>query len=78
MKFIRKENWLVNLAHIIDIRVCDNNLIFTTIDGREEKFVYASEKVLEKLFNAIVGWASYECFAPVFDCDKFLKANEIE
>ncbi len=72
MKFIRNGKWAVNLAHIIDINVSANYLILTTIDGREEKFIYGPESNLEKLVDAILAFTCMET-AHVFDCRAFLE-----
>ena len=72
MKFLRNGKWAVNLAHIIDINVSANYLVLTTIDGREEKFIYGPEKDLENLVEAIL---AFTCMATahVFDCREFLE-----
>ena len=72
MKFIRKDNWAVNLAHIIDINVSANYLVLTTIDGREEKFIYGPESNLEELVEAILAFTADDT-AHVFDCREFLE-----
>ena len=71
MKFIRNGKWAVNLAHIIDINVSANNLVLTTIDGREEKFIYGPESNLETLVEAILAFTAHAT-AHVFDCREFL------
>lgn len=72
MKFIRNGKWAVNLAHIIDINVSANYLILTTIDGREEKFIYGPESDLENLVEAILAFTA-DNTAHVFDCREFLE-----
>ena len=72
MKFIRNGKWAVNLAHIIDINVSANYLVLTTIDGREEKFIYAPESDLENLVEAILAFTALGG-AHVFDCRAFLE-----
>ena len=72
MKFIRNGKWAVNLAHIIDINVSANYLILTTIDGREEKFIYGPESSLENLVEAILAFTA-DNTAHVFDCREFLE-----
>ena len=71
MKFLRNKNWLVNLAHIIDINVSANYLVLTTIDGREEKFIYGPESDLEVLVAEMVVFAS-DTSANVLDCQEFM------
>jgi len=73
MKFIRNGKWAVNLAHIIDINVSANYLVLTTIDGREEKFIYIyrPESKLESLMEAILAFTADDT-AHVFDCREFL------
>ena len=72
MKFIRNGKWAVNLNHIIDINVSANYLILTTIDGREEKFIYGPESNLENLVEAILAFTA-DNTAHVFDCREFLE-----
>lgn len=72
MKFLRNGKWAVNLAHIIDINVSANYLILTTIDGREEKFIYGPESSLENLVEAILAFTA-DNTAHVFDCREFLE-----
>ena len=67
MKFIRNGKWAVNLAHIIDINVSANYLVLTTIDGREEKFIYGPEFALEELVEGIIDFTA-EPDAHVYDC----------
>ena len=75
MKFLRNENWLVNLAHIIDITVSANYLVLTTIDGREEKFIYGPESVLSDLLVQIVIFTS--CHDDhILDCKEFVEENK--
>lgn len=71
MKFLRNGKWAVNLAHIIDINVSANHLVLTTIDGREEKFLYGPEAQLENLVEAILAFTADDT-AHVFDCREFL------
>lgn len=71
MKFLRNGKWAVNLAHIIDINVSANHLVLTTIDGREEKFLYGPEAQLENLVEAILAFTADDT-AHVFDCCEFL------
>lgn len=71
MKFIRNGNWAVNLAHIIDINVSANYLTLSTIDGREEKFIYGPGRKLEDLEEAILAFTADDT-AHVFDCREFL------
>ena len=72
MKFLRNGKWAVNLAHIIDINVSANYLVLTTIDGREEKFIYGPEKDLENLVEAVLAFAADDT-AHTFDCREFLE-----
>ena len=67
MKFIRNGKWVVNLTHIIDINVSANYLVLTTIDGREEKFIYGPEFALEELEEEILAFIT-EPNDHVFDC----------
>lgn len=67
MKFLRNDKWAVNLAHIIDINVSANYLVLTTIDGREEKFIYGPEFALKELVEEILAFTADE--AHVFDCE---------
>lgn len=73
MKFLRNGKWAVNLAHVIDINVSANYLVLTTIDGREEKFIYAPESSLESLVGAILAFTANDT-ANVFDCREFLES----
>lgn len=72
MKFLRNGKWAVNLAHVIDINPSANYLVLTTIDGREEKFIYGPESDLENLVEAILAFAADDT-AHVFDCRAFLE-----
>lgn len=72
MKFLRNGKWAVNLAHIIDINVSANYLVLTTIDGREEKFIYGPESDLESLVEAILAFTADDT-AHVFDCREFFE-----
>lgn len=72
MKFLRNGKWAVNLAHVIDINVSANYLVLTTIDGREEKFIYGPESSLESLVEAVLAFTANDT-AHVFDCRAFLE-----
>ena len=72
MKFLRNGKWAVNLTHVIDINVSTNYLVLTTIDGREEKFIYGPESNLENLVEAILAFTADDT-AHVFDCREFLE-----
>ena len=72
MKFLRNGKWAVNLAYIIDINVSANYLVLATTDGREEKFIYGPESILENLVGAILAFAADDT-AHVFDCREFLE-----
>jgi hypothetical protein len=72
MKFLRNGKWAVNLAHVIDINPSANYLVLTTIDGREEKFIYGPDEHLEKLVDAILAFTANDT-AHVFDCRAFLE-----
>ena len=74
MKFLRNKNWLVNLAHVIDITVSANYLVLTTIDGREEKFIYGPESTLADLLVEIVIFTTNP-EAHVLDCEEFMQNN---
>ncbi len=67
MKFLRNDKWAVNLAHIIDINVSANYLVLTTIDGREEKYIYGPEFALKELVEEILAFTADDT-AHVFDC----------
>lgn len=74
MKFIISSHKAVNLATINTISISNNYLTLTTEAGqnaREILFVYGTEPMLEKLFDAIMDFLADEN-AKVFDCDKFL------
>lgn len=72
MKFLRNGKWAVNLAHIIDINVSANHLVLTTIDGREEKFLYGPEAQLEELVEEILTFTADDT-AHVFDCKETME-----
>jgi hypothetical protein len=67
MKFLHNDKWAVNLAHIIDINVSANYLVLTTIDGREEKYIYGPEFALKELVEEILAFTADDT-AHVFDC----------
>jgi len=67
MKFLCNDKWAVNLAHIIDINVSANYLVLTTIDGREEKYIYGPEFALKELVEEILAFTADDT-AHVFDC----------
>lgn len=73
MKFLRNGSRAINLAHVIDINVSANYLVLATIDGREEKFIYGPESVLENLMDAILAFTA-EPTAHVFDCREFVES----
>ena len=77
MKFLRNEKWAVNLAHIIDINVSANYLVLTTIDGREEKFIYGPENALVELVDEILDFTANEN-ERVFDCKGALECLTCE
>lgn len=72
MKFLRNGKWAVNLAHIIDINASANYLVLTTIDGREEKFIYGPGFALEELVEEILAFTT-EPTAHVFDCKEAME-----
>ena len=72
MKVLRNGKWAVNLAHIIDINVSANYLVLTTIDGREEKFIYGPEFALEELVEEILTFTT-EPTAHVYDCKEAME-----
>lgn len=77
MKFIvskKSSVRAINLANVTDIMVSANYLVLTTTDGREEKFVYGTEKDLNELFDTLMDWLARGQESGVFDCDKTMEA----
>ena len=71
MKFLRYNERAINLAHVIDICVSANYLVLTTIDGREEKFVYGAESKLLALMESVLAFSADDS-AHVLDCAETL------
>ena len=76
MKFIvskKSSTRAINLANVTDIMVSANYLVLTTIDGREEKFIYGTEKDLNELFDALMDWLAQDYESGVFDCGEIME-----
>ena len=71
MKFLRNKERAINLAHVIDICVSANYLVLTTIDGREEKFVYGPEDKLMALMECVLAFSADDTLH-VLDCEEYL------
>lgn len=74
MKFLinKKENRAINIANVTDIVVSANYLVLTTIDGREEKFIYGAESDLASLFDAVMAFIASDHTINTFDCDQYM------
>lgn len=71
MKFLRNSSRAINIAHVIDITVSANYLVLSTIDGREEKFIYGPEDKLMCLMSAVLAFIA-EPETHVLDCDEYM------
>lgn len=74
-KFLINDKKAINLANISEFSVSANYLKLTTdggLGGRIISFVYGTEENLNRLFDAIVAFASDDS-ASTFDCGEFMK-----
>lgn len=74
MKYIvnSQDHKAVNLANVIDIFVSNNYLMLSLTDGREMRFFYGTENVLNNLFDRIMYFINDDG-TKALDCNKIMK-----